>query len=145
MDRFYKASLAIYFTVLAFAVFTPRPDLVQPSSDPILNPSSGTLPSLGHHILYLGGPLAWCGNAMMLMPAVFLLKKVFPTLKAQTILLIGISVTITIEFIQIYIPGRVSDVRDIVANTSGVIIALAIQNWLSKTSTISNMPSRRIL
>ncbi len=119
-----KASLFVYLIILCFGVFTPRPDLVTPGAKPIISGSHGGLPAVGHHILYLGGPLQWVGNFLMFIPLVLLLRTCWSRLTLQSIFIVTLLTTISIELIQIYIPARNSDVRDIIANGSGAAVTL---------------------
>ena len=137
MRRAYKSVLVLYIIALGFGVFTPRPDLVGPNGTPIGTPigapSVGGFPSIGHQILYLGGFWAWVGNFLMLVPFAFLIHSIWPKLSLQTIFIICLLTTISIEFIQLYIPGRVSDLRDVVLNATGAGLILLSIN-LQRTS-----------
>ncbi len=133
MRQAYKSVLILYLIALGFGVFTPRPDLIGPNGTPIGSPigapSVGGFPSIGHQILYLGGFWAWVGNFLMLVPFVYLIHLIWPKLGLQTIFIICLLTTISIEFIQIYIPGRVSDVRDIALNVTGAALTLLYLRW----------------
>jgi glycopeptide antibiotics resistance protein len=82
--------------------------------------------------LYYSGSLQWIGNFIMLMPLAYLLGKSLPQIKTQTILILSLLTTIFIEYVQIFIPGRVSDVRDITANSTGVILFLAVKSTVGR-------------
>ena len=131
MRKIYRTLLGAYLVVLLVAVCTPRPDLVKPTAHPIVALGHNPTINAAHHLLYYGGSFQWLGNFIMLIPLVFLLRVNFPQLKPLQILIIGTFTTIAIEFIQIYIPGRVSNVRDIVANSCGVATALVIEKLIS--------------
>ncbi len=118
----YKSTLVLYIIALGFGVFTPRPDLVGPNGTPI-----------GHQILYLGGFWAWVGNFLMLIPVAYIIHICWPKLFLQTIFITCLTTTISIEFMQLYIPGRVSDVRDIALNSTGAALTLLVLHW-HKTS-----------
>ena len=124
MRLIYKGQLALYLIAIGFGVFTPRPDLVGQGTSQLPGPSKGGFPSIGDQILYLGGTWAWIGNFLMLMPFAFLISKSWPLLRLQTIFIASALLTISIELIQIYIPGRVSDVRDIALNATGAALVL---------------------
>ena len=126
MKSAYKSLLALYLVVLGFAVFTPRPDRVTPGAKPVINGSTGGIPAIGHHILYESGTVAWVGNFFLLIPVALLIRKYWPMLGFQTIFILTLLITISIEYIQIYIPGRVSNVSDIIFNGSGPALTLLI-------------------
>ncbi len=44
----------------------------------------------------------------------------------------GILLTLAIEFAQLFIPGRVSDVRDLVANSLGTMIGVLVALVLTR-------------
>ena len=133
MRRAYQIVLVLYLIALGFGVFTPRPDLIGPNGTPIGTtsgtPSVGGFPSIGHQILYLGGFWAWVGNLLMLIPFTYLIHSIWPKLGLQTIFIISLLTTISIEFIQLYIPGRVSDLRDVVLNSTGAGLILLFFHW----------------
>lgn len=39
---------------------------------------------------------------------------------------LGVAMTLTIEFVQLFLPARVSDARDLLANTLGTLIGIGI-------------------
>ena len=126
MKSVYQSLLALYLVVLGFAVFTPRPDRVTPGAKPVINGSTGGIPAIGHHILYESGTVAWVGNFFLLIPVALLIRKCWPMLGFQTIFILTLLITISIEYIQVYIPGRVSNVSDIIFNGSGPALTLLI-------------------
>ena len=129
MKSAYKSLLALYLVVLGFAVFTPRPDWVTPGAKPVINGSTGGIPAIGHYILYESGTVAWVGNFFLLIPAVLLIRKCWPMLGFQTIFILTLLITISIEYMQVYIPGRVSNVSDIIFNGSGPALTLLYFYW----------------
>ena len=126
MRNAYRFLLTAYSTVLALFVLWPR---TIDELSPVI-PASGTITNAAakaaHDVLDIDGYRELLGNCVMLIPIALLLWKIFPTIKAQSILLICLASTISIEFLQIYIPGRVSDVRDIAANSLGATTALGL-------------------
>ena len=117
-------ALSLYIAAFVLAVFLPRPDLVNPHSKPLFAKTGSIITSIAHDVLYYGGSLQWLGNFLMLAPLPFLLLLVWGKLKPQILFLIGFLTTITIETTQINIPGRVSDLRDVVMNSAGVGVSV---------------------
>jgi VanZ family protein len=110
--------LAPYLAVLAYLVFTARPDLVSPAEPPKFGGES-IFDLVMHAILYLKGNLASIGNLFLLCPLAFLLIRGFAFLKRHLALLICIMVSIGIELGQRHVPGRVPDAYDVIANVAG--------------------------
>lgn len=117
-------ALSLYVAAFVLAVFFPRPDLVNPYSKSLIAKTGSIITNFAHDVLYYSGDLQWLGNFFMLAPLPFLLRMVWRNLKPQTLFLIGLLITITIETAQIYIPGRVSDLRDVVMNGAGVGVSV---------------------
>jgi glycopeptide antibiotics resistance protein len=64
-------------------------------------------------------------NLFLLMPLAVLTRICYSQLSLKAILVICICSSAGIEIIQIAIPGRVSDLVDVAANSSGALLALA--------------------
>jgi glycopeptide antibiotics resistance protein len=47
----------------------------------------------------------------------------------------GVALTCAIEFTQLFLPGRFSDVRDIVANSLGALLGVIVGLILRRVST----------
>jgi glycopeptide antibiotics resistance protein len=106
-----KVALWAYLLALMSIVWTPV------SSD------SGAL--LG--LFRIEGPLERILNLLLLTPLPFLLIKNFGNLSKFLLLFSGPLVSITIEAVQNFIPGRVSDPIDIVLNSLGYTALVALQ------------------
>lgn len=127
VKRKFKAKcfiFALYLSIFLLAVFIPRPDLVNSHSKSLITKTGSIITNFAHDVLYYSGNLLWLGNFLILAPLPFLLRMVWRNLKPQTLFLIGLLITITIETAQIYIPGRVSDLRDVVMNGAGVGVSV---------------------
>ena len=70
--------------------------------------------------------LEFTANIGMFIPVGVLLALLLPPRRWWVAVLIGFAMTVTIETAQLFIPGRFSDVRDIIANTAGAAIGVAI-------------------
>jgi glycopeptide antibiotics resistance protein len=66
----------------------------------------------------------------MLTPFVLIAHLLFPSIRKRTLALLGAVLSLLIEFVQRYIPGRVSDVQDIYSNVISVLIGLALIRFL---------------
>ena len=132
MPKLYRALLLIYLTVLGFAVFTPRRDLDMTGVLPPPTYSGSAIPTAAHNILYLDGALAWIGNFFLLMPLPILIYKAFGRVAASRLFLICVGVSIAIECVQHFIPGRAADVRDALLNIVGAGIAILVFGKFSK-------------
>ncbi len=132
MPKMYRALLLIYLTILGFAVFTPRQDLDMTGVLPPPTYSGSAIPTAAHNILYLDGALAWIGNFFLLMPLPILIYKAFGSVAARKTFLICVGLSISIECVQNFIPGRAADVRDALLNIVGAGIALRVFGKFSR-------------
>ena len=114
-----KGLLAIYLVALGFRVFTPRADFLKTTSQFTFG-NAGTL----HNIFFYESNFQWLGNFLMLMPLAALITIIFPTMKSRYALVVCLIASVLIESIQLYIPGRVSDWKDLLSNALGVALIL---------------------
>jgi glycopeptide antibiotics resistance protein len=119
-------ALSLYVATFLLAVFLPRPDLVNPYSKSLIAKTGSIITTFAHDVLYYDGNFQWLANFLMLAPLPFLLLLVWGKLKPKILLLIGLLTTLTIETAQIYIPGRVSDLRDVAMNSAGVVVSVLL-------------------
>lgn len=116
---------ATYILFLGFFVFVARPDMDDPSAKSWLSGDFFVLKIL-HWIVYMSNGLAWLSNLIMLIPLAHFLIKFYPRARLKVLLGICILVSLGIELVQLFIPGRVPDVRDVIANGGGVAVWLFI-------------------
>ncbi|HEY2555919.1 MAG TPA: VanZ family protein [Diaminobutyricibacter sp.] len=94
-------------------------------------------------------PFEWLGysaleftaNIGMFIPVGVLLALLLPPRQWWVAVLIGFGMTVTIETAQLFIPGRFSDIRDIVANTAGTAIGVAIVRVIRAAQSSRAAPS----
>lgn len=119
----------IYLSIVLLFVLFPRPILE--SSDPsalqifLINHSG-----FFYKILYADSSTISISNFFLFTPAAAFMKLVFPKMKSSYIFIGFLLLSLVIETLQLLIPGRVSDWRDLLANGIsggiGLILALLI-------------------
>ncbi|GGF40254.1 VanZ family protein [Subtercola lobariae] len=68
----------------------------------------------------------FCANIAMFFPIGLFLLLLFGRRQWWLAIVVGFVMTVSIETAQLYIPGRVSDVRDVVSNTTGATIGVLV-------------------
>ena len=68
--------------------------------------------------------LEFLANVGMFIPVGMFFLLLFGRRMWFVAVLSGVAMTFTIEFVQIFLPDRVSDVRDIIANSAGTLIGV---------------------
>jgi hypothetical protein len=126
--------LGIYSIALAIGAFMPRPGLKTPEASTLLTDAPSLLPALCYKVLYLDGLLAWTGNVIMFIPLLLLLHQSFPRVRMRSLFIICFLATAFIELLQIFIVGRVCDIRDIFVNCLGAFIAIGIIKTVRSTA-----------
>ena len=125
----FAIALAIYlFAILTFTFF-PRPILETGDSSAIAEFLQSHA-NFFYKILYADTHLVAIGNLFMLTPFVYLAKLVFPQIKLTKLFLCGVVLSLTIELSQIFIPGRVSDPIDFLANSAGMLLGIFLVRLL---------------
>ena len=124
-------ALVIYLIALLTFTFFPRPILE--SGDPsAIAEYLQTHANFFYKILYADTQLVAIGNLFMLTPFVYLAKLVFPKVKLIKLFLLGVFLSLTIELSQIFIPGRVSDPVDFLANSASVLLGIFLVRLLQQ-------------
>ena len=122
-------ALVIYLIALLTFTFFPRPILE--SGDPsAIAEYLQTHANFFYKILYADTQLVAIGNLFMLTPFVYLAKLVFPKVKLIKLFLLGVFLSLTIELSQLFIPGRVSDPMDFLANSVSVLLGIFLVRLL---------------
>lgn len=123
---------AAYVLCLGFFVFVARPDLDNSTATSWLSDDFFILKVL-HWIVYMSNGMAWLSNLLMLIPLAYFLGKFYPRARSRVLLVICIAVSVGIELAQVFIPGRVPDVRDVLANGAGVAVWLYSDQFIQRT------------
>ena len=113
----FAIALVIYLIALLTFTFFPRP-ILESGNPSAIAEYLQTHANFFYKILYADTHLVAIGNLFMLTPFVYLAKLVFPKVKLIKLFLLGVFLSLTIEISQLFIPGRVSDPVDFLANSA---------------------------
>ena len=108
--KVFQSALMVYLMALLLVVWTP------------VSEESGAL--LG--IFRIEGNLERFLNALLLSPLPILLKLSFSRIPVSGLLVTGPLLSLTIELVQRYVPGRVSDLIDFALNSLGFLVVATI-------------------
>jgi len=125
----FALALVIYLFAILTLTFFPRPILETGDSSAIAEYLRSHA-NFFYKILYADTHLVAIGNLFMLTPFVYLAKLVFPQIKLIKLFLCGVVLSLTIELAQIFIPGRVSDPIDFLANSAGILLGIFLVRLL---------------
>ena len=124
-------AIALVIYLIALLTFTFFPRLILESADPsAIAEYLQTHANFFYKILYADTHLVAIGNLFMLTPFVYLAKLVFPKVKLIKLFLLGVFLSLTIELSQLFIPGRVSDPVDFLANSASVLLGIFLVRLL---------------
>ena len=116
-----------------FTLF-PRP-LLESANPGEIEEFLRTHANLFYKILYADTSLIYIGNYLLLLPFALLVSWAFPSWSVISRLLSAVLISGFIEILQIWIPGRVSDVVDFISNVSGAAVGILIyEKWLRRKS-----------
>jgi glycopeptide antibiotics resistance protein len=125
----FAIALVIYLIALLTFTFFPRP-ILESGNPSAIAEYLQTHANFFYKILYADTQLVVIGNLFMLTPFVYLAKLVFPQVKLVKLFLYGVVLSLVIEFSQLFIPGRVSDPVDFLANSVSVLLGIFLVRLL---------------
>jgi len=125
----FAIALMIYLLAVLTFTFFPRP-LLETGNPSAIAEYLQTHANFFYKILYADTHLVAIGNLFMLTPFVYLAKLVFPKVKLFKLFLYGVVLSLVIEFSQLFIPGRVSDPVDFLANSASVLLGIFLVRLL---------------
>ena len=125
----FAIALVIYLIALLTFTFFPRP-ILESGNPSAIAEYLQTHANFFYKILYADTHLVAIGNLFMLTPFVYLAKLVFPQVKLIKLFLLGVFLSLTIEISQLFIPGRVSDPVDFLANSESVLLGIFLVRLL---------------
>jgi len=122
-----------YLLILGLFVFFPRPILESGDPSEIADFLKNNA-NIFYQILYADTNKVAIANFFMLTPFVLIAHLLSPSTKKRTLALAGAAISLLIEFVQRFIPGRVFDVQDLYANFISVLIGVALIRFLHAIS-----------
>jgi len=125
----FAITLTIYLIALFTFTFFPRP-ILESGNPSAVAEYLQTHANFFYKILYADTHLVVIGNLFMLTPFVYLAKMVFPQVKLIRLFFGGVFISLVIEFSQLFIPGRVSDPIDFLANSLSVLFGIFLVRLL---------------
>ena len=125
----FAIALVIYLIALLTFTFFPRP-ILESGNPSAIAEYLQTHANFFYKILYADTHLVAIGNLFMLTPFVYLAKLVFPQVKLIKLFLLGVFISLTIELSQLFIPGRISDLVDFLANSASVLLGIFLVRLL---------------
>ena len=125
----FAIALAIYLLAVLTFTFFPRP-ILESGNPSAIAEYLQTHANFFYKILYADTHLVAIGNLFMLTPFVYLAKLVFPQVKLIKLFLFGVFISLAIELSQLFIPGRVSDPVDFLANSASVLLGIFLVRLL---------------
>jgi VanZ family protein len=81
-------------------------------------------------------------NILMFVPAGLFFLLLLGRRRWWLVILLGFLATVGIETAQLFIPGRVTDIRDVISNTSGAVIGVLL-GLLLTMGDVRKAPRRR--
>ena len=116
--------IPVYLAAVAWITLTPAPG--DPAGNPLLREVLRTLsavPGLG----WVDYDVAeFSANVLLFVPMGVLFTVLLGVWRWWLAVAFGVAATLIIEFVQLFIPERVSDPRDLQANTLGTLIGVLI-------------------
>ena len=125
----FAIALAIYLLAVLTFTFFPRP-ILESGNPSAIAEYLQTHANFFYKILYADSHLVAIGNLFMLTPFVYLAKLVFPQVNLIKLFLFGVFISLAFELSQLFIPGRVSDPVDFLANSVSVLLGIFLVRLL---------------
>ncbi|MDN4599580.1 VanZ family protein [Leifsonia virtsii] len=115
---------AVYLAAVAYITLNPVPG--DPAGNPLLRSLLRTvsaLPGLG----WVDYAVAEFGaNILLFVPMGLLFTLLLGAWRWWLAVTIGVASTLGIEFVQLFLPARFTDVRDLLANTLGTLVGVGV-------------------
>ena len=131
----------VYLGVVGFLTLGPQP--LDEGTDSLvwkLLSFFARYPSL--HITY--STLEFAANVAMFVPVGLFFLLLLGRRRWWLAIVLGVLLTCAIEFTQLFLPGRVSDVRDIMSNSVGAFVGVIIALIVTTPAAIRRARERRM-
>jgi len=116
--------IAVYLLAVAGITLDPAPG--DPAGNPLLREllrAVSAVPGLG----WVDYDVAeFSANVLLFVPMGVLFVLLLGAWRWWLAVAIGVAATLVIEFVQLFLPERVSDPRDLLANTLGTLLGVAL-------------------
>lgn len=116
--------IVVYLGIVAWITLNPAPG--DPAGNPLLRSllrAVSAVPGL-HWVDYAVAEFS--ANVLLFVPMGVLFTLLLGRWRWWVALAIGGAATLTIEFVQLFLPARFSDPRDLLANTLGTLAGIAL-------------------
>lgn len=114
----------VYLAAVAYITLNPAPG--DPAGNPLLRSllrAVSALPGLG----WVDYAVAeFTANILLFVPMGLLFTLLLGRWRWWLAVSLGIAATLGIEFVQLFLPARFTDARDVLANTLGTLIGVAV-------------------
>ncbi|MFJ4167894.1 VanZ family protein [Paenarthrobacter sp. NPDC089714] len=132
-QRWLQAAFAAYLVALALVVFLPSKEASTVTG--FVGIIAGWLAAVGLPLKEAAVVVEFVSNIVMFVPFGGLVRLLWPRRwNWWRILLLGAATSTFIELTQLLVPGRVTALSDVIANTAGAVIGAAAAGWWLRRS-----------
>jgi glycopeptide antibiotics resistance protein len=124
LRRVLLAVTAAYLLLVAWITLNPAP--ADPHRNPLLEGLLATFASTPLLTWIDFDVVEFTANVLLFVPVGLLFAVLLGRGRWWLAFALGVAMTLTIEFVQLFLPARVSDARDLLANTLGTLIGIGI-------------------
>lgn len=133
LRRWLQGAFGAYLVALAFVVFLPSKEAGAVTG--FVAVIAGWLAALGLPFKEASMGVEFVSNIVLFVPFGALVRLLWPRRwNWWRVLLLGAAASTFIELTQLLIPGRVTALSDVVANTSGAVVGALAARWLLRRS-----------